>query len=364
MHIGVLFSYDVSLKDWHKSGLIDREIEIYHKLSQHHKISLITFGDSSDLKFQKKLKKIRIIPVYKFIKKRNKYINIFISLFLPFFLKSYFVNIDMLKCNQMWGSWIAVINRIFNGKKYISRSGYEMYQNELNNKGILKKIIYYFLSILSYKFSDKIIVTTKDIKKFIIKTFFLNHKKIIIIPNYINTEKFKIFGKKRNNDFLYVGRLSEEKNLFMIFQLFKGNKKKLNVLGNGILKDALIEYKDKNKININFLKNKKNDKMPYVFNRFKFFILMSKYEGHPKALLEAMACGCICIVKKSQGIKSIIKNNNNGFYIKNKVEFSQILIKIQKNITLARKISKNSSDYVEKNFSLNKIIRKELNIYK
>ena len=44
-----------------------------------------------------------------------------------------------------------------------------------------------------------------------------------------------------------------------------------------------------------------------------------------------MACGCVCLVNKSQGIKSIIKNNYNGFFIKNKLDFDYVIKKIEKN---------------------------------
>tara|TARA_B100000003_G_C10886020_1_gene353197 strand:- start:167 stop:1261 length:1095 start_codon:yes stop_codon:yes gene_type:complete len=364
MNIGILFSYGISLKDWDQSGLIDREIEIYKKLSKYHKITFITFGTNDDLKFKSKLKSFKIVPVYKFIKKRNKYLNFLISFFIPILLKTHFKEIDILKCNQMWGSWIAVINKIIYKKNYILRCGYEMYQNELHGNNFIRKRLFFFISYFSYIFSKKIVVTTKDIKKFIVKHFYINSKKIIIIPNFINTAKFKSLSKKKTNDCLFIGRLSEEKNLFKIFGFLSGTKKRLFIIGDGKIKKRLIEYKKNLKINVSFLKNIKNNNLPRIYNRFKFFILMSKFEGNPKVLLEAMACGCICLVNKSQGIKGIIKNNYNGFFIKNKFDFINIIKKIENNKSIYLKISKNSQNFIKKNNSLEIITKEELKLYK
>ena len=91
---------------------------------------------------------------------------------------------------------------------------------------------------------------------------------------------------------------------------------------------------------------------------------MSKFEGNPKVLLEAMACGCVCLVNKSQGIKSIIKDNYNGFFIKNKLDFNYVIKKIEKNKSIYLRISKNSQNFIKRNNSLEIIIKKELKIYK
>ena len=364
MHIGILFSYGISLKDWKKTGLIDRELDIYKKLSKYHKITLITFGDKDDLRLKAKFKNFNIIPIYKFIKKRSKYANFFISFFIPIILRKKFKDIDILKCNQMWGSWIAVLNKFFNKKEYIQRCGYEMYQNELQSDNFLKKKIYFFISYFGYLFSKKIIVTTKEIKYFIIKYFRINSVKISIIPNYVNTKKFRYLKNKKYNNYLFVGRLSEEKNLFKIFHFMSGSKKKLLIIGNGKLKTKLVVLKKKLNIDVSFLKNVQNDKLSKIYNKFKFFILMSKYEGNPKVLLEAMACGCICLVSRSRGISNIVRNNYNGFYVKDKSHFDSLTNRIINNKKLFLRISKNSQNFIKKNNSLETIIKKELKVFK
>ena len=172
----------------------------------------------------------------------------------------------------MWGSWIAVINKIIYKKNYILRCGYEMYQNELHRNNFIRKRLYFFISYISYIFSNKIVVTTQDIKKFIIEYFHISSAKIVVIPNFINTKKFKNLNQKKTNNCLFVGRLSEEKNLFKVFDFLNGTKKKLFIIGNGKIKTKLVEYKKNLKINVSFLKNIKNNNLPRVYNKFKFFL--------------------------------------------------------------------------------------------
>ena len=50
MNINLIFTYGVSLKDWKKSGILDRELEIYRQMISNHGyiINLITFGNVED----------------------------------------------------------------------------------------------------------------------------------------------------------------------------------------------------------------------------------------------------------------------------------------------------------------------------
>ena len=48
-------------------------------------------------------------------------------------------------------------------------------------------------------------------------------------------------------------------------------------------------------------------------NRASAFILPSKYEGHPKSLIEAMSCGLPCIGSNVVGIKEDIRHKETGY---------------------------------------------------
>ena len=72
--------------------------------------------------------------------------------------------------------------------------------------------------MICYKFSNKIIATTREIKNFISKKYFIDQKKINIIPNVVNVDKFrkKTNIKKIPNRVINISRLESQKNLFRI----------------------------------------------------------------------------------------------------------------------------------------------------
>ena len=59
-----------------------------------------------------------------------------------------------------------------------------------------------------------------------------------------------------------------------------------------------------------------NDQIPEVLSHYKVFILPSLFEGNPKSLLEAMACGKAVIGTEVAGIKSIIQDGVTGLLCK------------------------------------------------
>ncbi len=121
MHITLFFTYGISLKTWHETGLLDREIVLYKKLIEKGmKVSFITYGDASDYQYKDKLGDIEIIPFYAFVKKPSSKIIRFIqSFFLPFILKDQLKKADILKTNQMSMSWAPLIAKILFKKKLL-----------------------------------------------------------------------------------------------------------------------------------------------------------------------------------------------------------------------------------------------------
>ena len=55
--------------------------------------------------------------------------------------------------------------------------------------------------------------------------------------------------------------------------------------------------------------------MPQYYNRCKVYVLCSLYEGNPKTLLEAMACGCAVVGTNVLGIQEIIRHQENGLLV-------------------------------------------------
>jgi len=377
MNVILLFTYNVSLKNWHDTGILPRELLIYKILKKQHDIhySLITYGDHSDLNFYDDLGGISIIPIKNLITSKIKFLTLFKSFFLPIKLKKLFKNSHIIKSNQIVGSWVAILAKILYRKKIIVRAGYEWLRNykglaklqkqENKLKYILNLIYIYIVEFIIYRFADKIIFSNQSDQDYAIDTFKLNRKrkKIVITPNYIDTNLFKpIDVEKKENYVLFIGRLSKEKNLDNLLMAFKDlNDFKLDIIGTGPLEHDLKIKVSKYKLPVNFLGVFPNNELPYIINQYNIFILPSFYEANPKSLLEAMSCGLTCIGTNVRGIREIIINGKNGFLCDlNPFSIKKAILSIK---GLPKKIGINARRYVLNNCSIKNLVKKEHSIY-
>lgn len=368
--IALIFSYNTSIETWKKNGSFTREITPFVKMSKNKKYSykFYTYDLSKKKNLKFKNNKIEIYPIYtKLPFYKNKYLRFILSFIYPFFVKKEFLDVDIIKTNQMWGSWVGVILKFILNKPLIIRCGYEIYRNEIIlNKSLLRKIFLNIVSKICYNYADSILVTTKSIKSFIIQNFKINKKKIFIQKNWIDSTKFYLLPKKKKLNSIFVGRLSEEKNLIDLIKIIKKINIPLSIYGEGPQKNILknmIGKKFKNKISIKG--NIQNNKLPSIYNKHNVFFLNSKAEGQPKSLLEAMSCGLIVIGKNSSGINEIIKHKKNGFLLNRNYSNLNDIFKIIKSKNLKNfQMPLKARKYILENHSIAKYIEIEKNVYK
>ena len=159
-----------------------------------------------------------------------------------------------------------------------------------------KKHPYHKFNFLQ-KHADKRIVLTKALQqRASFKTTVLENA---IEINEINKKKNEaVTGKEKDlfkkKTIVMVGRLAPQKNYSWFFDVFKEIKHDTNllVIGNGPLEKELKE-KAKNQKNIHFLGTKTN--VYKYLNKADVFVLPSLFEGMPRVLMEALACGCVCV---------------------------------------------------------------------
>ncbi len=376
MNLLLTFTSNLSLKDWDNSGIIERETLIYKKLVKKGiNTTFLTYGDKSDLQYSVKLEKIEVLPIN--LKKKSKKFSFFNIVFHSLFKYKKFKTFDVIKTNQMLGSWIAWILKIIFRKKLIVRCGFEELKISLHqynyisrNKRLLFRIIFlYCLEWISYRLADHIIMTNNVEREFVIRNFNINPNKISVISNYVDVNLFKpISMKKKEKKIIFVGSLNEYKNLDNLIESFKDFEDySLDIVGKGKLKMKLTQkIKDlKLQDKIKFLGIFPNSELPRILNQYNIFIIPSFTEGNPKALLEAMGCGIACIGSNIPGINQIIKHKMNGYLCNlDSLSIANAIEKIKGDPIFREKLGNKAREYVVKNCSLEGILEKELKIYK
>ncbi|NMC59259.1 MAG: glycosyltransferase family 4 protein, partial [Candidatus Methanofastidiosa archaeon] len=196
----------------------------------------------------------------------------------------------------------------------------------------------------------------------------VDKKNIRCISNGVDINRFKPNNSKsqlRNQLdfpldgllFLSIGRISAQKNLFNLLEVFKYAQTLrediiLIIAGTGELLQDLRLFAQKNNLkNIKFLGHVKEQDLPKLYASADFFIISSKYEGQPLTLLEAMASGLPCIVSNIPNL-DVVKDANCGIVIDfddRKDAAEKILRYIASDLPSIH--STNARNYAEKNLS-------------
>ena len=74
----------------------------------------------------------------------------------------------------------------------------------------------------------------------------------------------------------------------------------LHIVGSGQLKNNILEHANKLGIidSVRLLGQIPQDDLPTIYNNSEIFVMSSLWEGFPKVLLEAIACGCKVVSTK------------------------------------------------------------------
>lgn len=358
--MALFFTKGGSLKIWHDIGMIDREIALYNELSKYfEQIYLFTYGGKQELKFKEYLAdNITIIP--------KKYIsNDFLySFMIPSIHRKILKDVDILKTNQMWGSWSAVLTKLFHRKKLVVRTGYMLSINFVReNPKSWKRWIMKTIERIAYKIADGIITTSQSNFGHI-KRNYDPHAIHVLIPNYIETDVFKPMNMAKKKDSIcFIGRLTKEKNLFALLKALKTLPYTLTIIGSGKQEEQLRDFANKNGTNVDFLGNIPNHELPKILNQHELFILPSLWENMPKTLLEAMACGMPVIGTDVKGINEVIEHDKNGILCKiDSNSIREAIISLMEDEELKKKLGKNARNTIIEHYSLDDLAAEELKL--
>jgi len=224
------------------------------------------------------------------------------------------------------------------------------------------------LELIAYQLADAIIVTSESDREYIARRYRVNPRKVYVIPNWVDTNLFKPLPGvvKKRGRVVFVGRLEYQKNLFALIDAVRDIPGvKLYVVGDGGLRKVLENRIKREAIdNIVFLGVVPHVELPWELNKSEIFVLPSLWEGHPKTLIEAMACGLPVIGSNVEGIRELIKDGYNGVLCEPiSKSIREAVLRLLRNSERRRRLGENARRFVVENFSFEKIMRKELALH-
>ena len=260
------------------------------------------------------------------------------------------------------GLWAKILFRI---PYIISLRGGDVPGNEKSLDRIHKNLKPF--RRLIYRKSKAVVANSLGLKKLAQKADFFP---VSIIPNGIDSSFFKPLETDKGKEsvhFIFTGRLSEQKNLFFMFDQFailkKKSKKKLmiHIAGDGPYKRKLEIFAKEIGISndITWYGWVNKNRLLKLYQKADCLVNPSFCEGMPNSVLEAMACGLPVIASNVPGNNDIVFDGENGFLfdLDDPMKIKDSLNMIIENTNMRSALGKNSRKRVTENFSWSKSAR-------
>jgi len=358
LHIALFFTRGVSLGMWDAVGMLEREIALYQRLmSNGFRVSFVTYGNASDLEYEKRIGGIRILcndqglPL-------EQYEQSICSLH-----RTALADCHVIKTNQSYGAKAALAAAVKFKKPLVARCGYMWSFNASRENGYYSPQATEARDIEQAAFSAaaRVVVTTEAMRSDVISRIPEAAQRVSVIPIYVDTDVFRPTGGVRQpRTLLFVGRIASEKNLQALLEAIVPLECRLTLIGEGKLKSQLRLMFPSLEGKVTWAGSVPNSRLPEYLNRAALFVLPSLYEGHPKVLLEAMACAVPVIGADSPGIRPLIRHRETGYLCGTDASsLRQAISDLCNDSVLRDNLGTNAREYVVANFSVDRIVEME-----
>ena len=235
------------------------------------------------------------------------------------------------------------------------------------------------------KRSDALIAVSRYTVNELVELYGINEKKIHVIYNGVDVEKFKPrpnkeelrreFGLEEDKRIvLFVGRLYHRKGLEILLNsippvLKEFRKVKFVISGTGFKQKELSLRKLAKELEIEeevtFLGYVPDEKLPRLYSASDIFVLPATYENFPFAILEAQSTGLPVISTKVGGIPEFLVDNKNGFIIDpgNSNQLTQKLLMLLQDPKLAKNMGNKGRKLIEEKLDWHLITSQVIDLY-
>jgi glycosyltransferase involved in cell wall biosynthesis len=310
-HLVLFLEYASTLEIYDRVGVLERELALYRRLAGSlERITVVTWSRGADEVYRRQLGDIGLVfnrhgwswPVW------------MAWLFAAF--PHVFSGSCIVKTNQMSGAqhvrklaWRA-------RAPMIARCGYpwstfcarEYGSDDPRTRRALKT------ERAAFRGAAHVVGSTPEIWRLAVETHGVAPGNCSVVPNYVDTDLLRPLphAAATHPNVLFLGRLEAQKNVLALVAAMAGLGATLTVVGEGSLRGAMQDEATARGVEVRFLGNVPHRELPAIFAAADAFALPSLFEGHPKALLEAMACGLPVVGADVPGIREVLRDGETG----------------------------------------------------
>jgi glycosyltransferase involved in cell wall biosynthesis len=360
VHLVVFMTAGVSLAAWEEAGILEREVELYRRLRPRvAAITLVTYGRRADRRFADRMPGIRIVcnrwglpsVLYRWL----------VSRVLPRLWKGTVV----VKSNQTLGADVALRAARTASGAFVARCGYMLseFTARASGAGSDEAAAHAALEDVVFRGADQCVVTTAAMAA-MIRARGVDAARVHVVPNYVDTDWLAPdHGARRPDRVGFVGRLDEQKNLFALVEAMRGLDAELWIAGDGPHAAALQKRVAETGVRATFLGRLPHRDLRDMLNSCTVFVLPSHYEGHPKALLEAMSCELPVIGTDVPGIRDVLRDQETGWLCgTSSSEIAAAIEKLLADAKLRNRLGRAARIEIVRSCGLDRVVDLELNV--
>ena len=229
----------------------------------------------------------------------------------------------------------------------------------------------------------RIIAISKEVREHLIRDFKVEENMISLIPNGVDCEKFfntnpgsgteirKRIGLGNGPIIGIVARLSDIKGHIYLIQAMASVLEKvpgalLLIVGEGKMKNSLNDLTETLQIEKNVFFLPPVTETAEILSVMDIFILPSLKEGLGLSLMEAMAAGRAVIGSDIGGIRSLIKDRDNGLLVPpaDCDGLARAIIELLNNPGLRQFLGNNARAFIKDNFSQERMLIETEKLYR
>lgn len=328
----LVFTFGMSLKAWHDTGMLERELELYRKLlGSYGRVVLVTYGADQECEVLRESLPEEERGRFALVCNREQA-----------GLKAYVDSLPqrvvdavagdarvMVKTNQMAGgeAAVAIVEALRRAGKHaalMARGGYLWsrfvthehgpHSEEAEEVALREREL--------CRAADMVVGTTQDMVDDLAWRYGLDPSRTRVIPNFVLAEAGEANPVEREpGTILYAGQLVGRKRVDVLIEAMTRlpddvkETARLEIVGDGPARATLRERAAQLGARVTFAHRLPHRELLQRMARCTIYAQASDLEGHPKTVIEAMSTGACVVVADSPGLGVVVEHGASGLRV-------------------------------------------------